>query len=115
MTSRRDEIYVIGVIPAAQWDSEASSLPCSRDEMLESFAGFHVDLRRVLEVADDVSLWPIYDRERNDRWRQDRAAGRCLPSDASVHGGRRRHVEQRCLINLPRTHHRFRSPAYETQ
>jgi 6-hydroxynicotinate 3-monooxygenase len=68
MTSRRDEIYVIGVIPAAQWDSGASSLPCSRDEMLESFAGFHVDLRRVLEVADDVSLWPIYDRERNDRW-----------------------------------------------
>jgi 6-hydroxynicotinate 3-monooxygenase len=68
MTGRRDEIYVIGVIPAARWDSEASSLPCSRDEMLESFTGFHVDLRRVLEVADDVSLWPIYDRERNDRW-----------------------------------------------
>ena len=68
MTGRRDEIYVIGVIPAAQWDSDASSLPCSRNEMLEAFAGFHVDLRRVLEVADDVSLWPIYDRERNDRW-----------------------------------------------
>jgi 6-hydroxynicotinate 3-monooxygenase len=68
MTGRRDEIYVIGVIPTAQWDSDASSLPCSRDEMLASFAGFHVDLRRVLEVADDVSLWPIYDRGRNDRW-----------------------------------------------
>jgi 6-hydroxynicotinate 3-monooxygenase len=68
MTSRRDEIYVIGVIPAARWDSEASSLPCSREKMLESFAGFHIDLRRVLEVADDVSLWPVYDRERNDRW-----------------------------------------------
>jgi 6-hydroxynicotinate 3-monooxygenase len=68
MTSRRDEIYVIGVIPAAQWENEASSLPCSREEMLESFAGFHIDLRRVLEVADDVSLWPVYDRERNDRW-----------------------------------------------
>src|ERR1700682_2888120 len=50
MTGRRDEIYVIGVIPAAQWDCEASSLPCSREQMLESFAGFHVDLRRVLEV-----------------------------------------------------------------
>jgi 6-hydroxynicotinate 3-monooxygenase len=68
MTSRRDEIYVIGVIPAARWDSEASSLPCSREKMLESFAGFHIDLRRVLEVADDVSLWPVYDREPNDRW-----------------------------------------------
>lgn len=68
MTSRRNEIYVIGVIPEAQWDSDVSSLPCSRNEMLEAFAGFHVDLRRILEVADDVSLWPIYDRERNDRW-----------------------------------------------
>ncbi len=68
MTGRRDEIYVIGVIPAVQWDSDAPSLPCSRDEMLESFADFHIDLRRVLEVADDVSLWPIYDRERDDRW-----------------------------------------------
>jgi 6-hydroxynicotinate 3-monooxygenase len=68
MTSRRDEIYVIGVVPAARWDSEASSLPCSREKMLESFAGFHIDLHRVLEVADDVSLWPVYDRERNDRW-----------------------------------------------
>jgi 6-hydroxynicotinate 3-monooxygenase len=22
----------------------------------------------VLEVAEDVSIWPIYDRERDDRW-----------------------------------------------
>lgn len=68
MTNRRDEIYVIGVIPATRWDSDATSLPSSRNEMLEAFAGFHVDLRRVLEVADAVSLWPIFDRERNDRW-----------------------------------------------
>jgi 6-hydroxynicotinate 3-monooxygenase len=25
-------------------------------------------LRRLLEAAEDVSVWPIYDRERNDRW-----------------------------------------------
>ncbi|HEX3442247.1 MAG TPA: FAD-dependent monooxygenase [Pseudolabrys sp.] len=68
MTGRRDEIYVIGVVPAPQWDSDAASLPSSRDEMLESFAGFHGDLQRVLEAADDVSVWPIFDRERNDRW-----------------------------------------------
>ncbi len=68
MTGRRDEIYVIGVIPAAQWDNDIQSLPSSRDDMLESFADFHIDLRRILTVADEVSLWPIYDRERNDRW-----------------------------------------------
>ena len=68
MTDRRDEIYVIGVVPAATWQSDAASLPSSREELLQSFAGFHQDLRRVLEVAEDVSIWPIYDRERDDRW-----------------------------------------------
>jgi 6-hydroxynicotinate 3-monooxygenase len=68
MTGRRDEIYVIGVVPQATWDSEAASLPSSRDELLGAFDGFHADLRRVLEVAEDVSVWPIYDRERNDCW-----------------------------------------------
>jgi 6-hydroxynicotinate 3-monooxygenase len=68
MTSRRDEIYIIGVVPQKTWDSDAASLPSSRDELLEAFDGFHEDLRCVLEVAEDVSVWPIYDRERNDRW-----------------------------------------------
>lgn len=68
MTSRRDEIYVIGVVPQATWDSDAASLPSSRDEFLAAFDGFHDDLRRVIEAAEDVSVWPIYDRERNDRW-----------------------------------------------
>ncbi len=68
MTSKRDEIYVIGVVPAETWESDAASLPSSREEFLEAFTGFHPDLHRVLEAAEDVSVWPIYDRERNDRW-----------------------------------------------
>jgi 6-hydroxynicotinate 3-monooxygenase len=68
MTSRRDEIYAIGVVPASGWDSDEASLPSSRQDFLEAFAGFHADLQRVLEAADNVSLWPIYDRERNDCW-----------------------------------------------
>jgi 6-hydroxynicotinate 3-monooxygenase len=31
MTSRRDEVYVIGVVPWANWESEATSLPTSRE------------------------------------------------------------------------------------
>lgn len=68
MTSKRDEVYVIGVVPAASWDSDAASLPCSREELVEAFGDFHADLRRVLDAAEDVSVWPIYDRERNDCW-----------------------------------------------
>ncbi|MBO0754417.1 MAG: FAD-dependent monooxygenase, partial [Bradyrhizobiaceae bacterium] len=61
MTSKRNEIYVIGVVPASRWDSDAASLPSSREELLGAFASFHPDLRRVLEAVDDVSVWPIFD------------------------------------------------------
>ena len=68
MTCKRDEIYVIGVVPAPKWDSEAAWISSSREAMIEDFSDFHRDLRRVLEAAQDVSLWPIYDRERHDCW-----------------------------------------------
>jgi 6-hydroxynicotinate 3-monooxygenase len=68
LTSRRDEIYVIGVAPRDRWDSSAMSEPSSREALMKDFAHFHPDLLRVIEVTKDVTLWPIYDRERNDRW-----------------------------------------------
>jgi 6-hydroxynicotinate 3-monooxygenase len=68
MTSKRDEVYVIGVVPRPTWDSDAASLPSSREALIDDFANFHPDLLRVLAVTTDVTLWPIYDRERDDRW-----------------------------------------------
>ena len=46
-------------------------MPSSRELLMADFANFHEDLQRVLEVADDVSVWPIFDRERDDRWSGD--------------------------------------------
>jgi 6-hydroxynicotinate 3-monooxygenase len=68
MTGKRDEIYVIGVVPAERWDSDATSMPSSREALMADFADFHDDLHQILKVAEDVSVWPIYDRERDDRW-----------------------------------------------
>jgi 6-hydroxynicotinate 3-monooxygenase len=68
MTGRRDEIYVIGVAPRAKWESDAASLPSSREDLFKNFGDFHPDLLRVIEVTSDVTVWPIFDRERNDRW-----------------------------------------------
>jgi 6-hydroxynicotinate 3-monooxygenase len=102
MTSRRDEIYVIGVVPAAQWDSDATSQPCSRGEMLQSFADFHPDLRRVLEAADDVSVWPIYDRERNDRWSGDHVVllgDACHPMRPYMAGGGAMAIEDGAILS----------------
>ena len=115
MTNRRDEIYVIGVLPAQAWDSDASSLPSSRNEMLEAFSGFHDDLRKVLEVAEDVSLWPIYDRERNDQWSGGRIAligDACHPMRPYMAAGGAMAVEDgvilsRCLEKFDNYHEAF--------
>jgi 6-hydroxynicotinate 3-monooxygenase len=72
LTGRRDEVYAIGVVPAANWDSEELSVPATRAQYLDAFAGFHADLQRVLHAVDGVTLWPIFDRERNDCWSGDR-------------------------------------------
>lgn len=68
LTRRRDEVYVIAVTPRPGWDCDAAFLNGSRRQLIESFAGFHPDLQRVLRAAGEVTLWPIFDRERNDRW-----------------------------------------------
>jgi 6-hydroxynicotinate 3-monooxygenase len=68
MTRRRDEVYLMGSVPATGWDSDQPSLPCDRDEFIGAFSHFHPDLRRAVEACLDVMVWPIYDRERNDRW-----------------------------------------------
>jgi 6-hydroxynicotinate 3-monooxygenase len=68
LTGRRDEVYAIGVVPAETWEHGDTSIPSSREQYLASFSGFHADLQRVLEAVDTVTLWPIFDRERNDRW-----------------------------------------------
>ena len=72
LTSRRDEVYAIGVVPVPQWAGDEAAVPATRDQYLAAFAGFHGDLQRVLEAVDGVSLWPVYDRERNDCWSGDR-------------------------------------------
>jgi 6-hydroxynicotinate 3-monooxygenase len=115
MTNRRDEIYVIGVLPSQAWDSDASSLPSSRNEMLEAFSGFHDDLRKVLEVAEVVSLWPIYDRERNDQWSGGRIVligDACHPMRPYMAAGGAMAVEDgvilsRCLEKFDNYHEAF--------
>jgi 6-hydroxynicotinate 3-monooxygenase len=116
LTSRRDEVYAIGVVPASGWDSDEASTASSRDEYLEAFAGFHTDLRRVLEAVDSVSLWPIFDRERDDRWSGGRIAllgDACHPMRPFMAAGGAMAVEDaailsRCLATFDETAQAFR-------
>jgi 6-hydroxynicotinate 3-monooxygenase len=102
MTSQRHEIYVIGVVPAPSWDSEEASQPSSRDALLSAFADFHPDLRRVLQAADEVSVWPIFDRERNDRWSGGRIVllgDACHPMRPYMAGGGAMAIEDGAILS----------------
>jgi 6-hydroxynicotinate 3-monooxygenase len=68
MTTRRDEVYLMGSVPAAAWESAETSLPLPREAFVAAFAGFHPEIRRVIEAATEVTVMPICDRERNDCW-----------------------------------------------
>jgi 6-hydroxynicotinate 3-monooxygenase len=116
MRSKRDEIYVIGVVPAAGWDSNEPSLPSSREALMAEFADFHQDLRHVLEAVENVSLWPIYDRERDDRWSRGRVVllgDACHPMRPFMAAGGAMAVEDaailsRCLAIFEDTTEAFR-------
>ena len=116
MTSRRDEVYVIGVVPRADWEVDAAMLPGSREELMANFAKFHPDLLRVIEAATEVTVWPIFDRERDDRW----SAGRvvllgdaCHPMRPFMGAGGAMAVEDgailsRCLVECEEPAEAFR-------
>ena len=79
-TRRRDELYLMGSVPAAFWESEELALPCPRQDFVDAFASFHPEIRRMIEAASDITVMPICDRARGDRWSGDRIV---LLGDAS--------------------------------
>jgi 6-hydroxynicotinate 3-monooxygenase len=72
MTARRDEVYVMAALPADRWDGDGSPIRGSRDEFVAAFDGCHPDLQRAATAATEVTVWPIHDRPRNDRWSEGR-------------------------------------------
>jgi 6-hydroxynicotinate 3-monooxygenase len=68
MTQAREQVYVVTSAPQAEWTSDASFVPCERDEFIAAFEGYHAELRQVVEAAPEVTKWPVFDREAVDRW-----------------------------------------------
>lgn len=115
MTSCRDEVYLMGAVPAPPWAHEETSLPGSRDDFIAAFAHFHPDLTRILEAAQDVSIWPICDRPRNDIWSRGNVVlmgDACHPVRPYMAAGGVSAIEDaailaRCLSNFAARHDAF--------
>ena len=109
MTGRRDEVYLMGSVPADAWEGEEQMLPCPREEFIAAFAGFHPDVRRAVEAATEVTVTPICDRPRDDRWSGGRVVllgDACHPVRPYMAAGGAMAVEDaailsRCLAAMP--------------
>jgi salicylate hydroxylase len=66
----------VGIARVDQWTDEGWSIPATVDELLEEFAGFHEDARRLLAATppDGLFKWGIFDREPLQRWTDGRVS-----------------------------------------
>jgi 6-hydroxynicotinate 3-monooxygenase len=67
----RDEIYLV-TSAKGEWHSQASWEPCSQEEVIAAFAGFHPEVRTVIENAPQLTKWPILDIEPLNTWSKGR-------------------------------------------
>lgn len=71
---QRDEIYYVTGVPQAQWNVPDGWLPSSTDEMREAFAGWHPAVHALIDATQEVTKWPLMDRDPLPLW----SAGRLV-------------------------------------
>ncbi|MBY2944942.1 NAD(P)-binding protein [Rhizobium leguminosarum] len=71
-TSRRDEYYYVTGVPHPAWEFDGAFVQSSREEMLEAFAGYHPVIQALIEATDDVTKWPLFNRNPLPLWSQGR-------------------------------------------
>ena len=71
-------------------------------ELIDAFANFHADIRRVVEVAIAVAVAPICDRPRHDDWSAGPIAllgDACHPVRPYMAAGRAMAVEDAAILS----------------
>jgi 6-hydroxynicotinate 3-monooxygenase len=63
----RREIYLV-TSAKGEWHSQAAWEYCAREEVAAAFEGFHPEVRKVIELAPQLTKWPILDIEPINKW-----------------------------------------------
>lgn len=71
-THRRDEYYYVTGVPHPVWDVEEAFLPSSREEVAEAFAGYHPIVQALIDCTEEVTKWPLRNRNPLPLWSQGR-------------------------------------------
>lgn len=68
----KSEYYYVTGVPHPAWEFDGAFVPSSRDEMAETFAGFHPTVQALVESSEDVTKWPLFNRNPLPLWSQGR-------------------------------------------
>ena len=117
----RSEIYFVTSVPEpAEWlTRESWSAKGDVNELRAAYAGFHPDVRAVLDACPDCHKWAILERDPLPRWSDGRVVllgDACHPMTPYMAQGAATSIEDaavlaRCLDDDRRRRHRGRVPA----
>jgi len=69
VTANRDEIYFVTSVPEPEFAVESWSETGDLEKLRAAFAGFHEQVRRVVNACPRMHKWAIVDRDPLPRWR----------------------------------------------
>jgi 2-polyprenyl-6-methoxyphenol hydroxylase-like FAD-dependent oxidoreductase len=76
---RRDEVYFVTSVPEPEWRTESWSSTCDMTTLRATYAGFHPEVRAVLDACPEAHEWALVERDPMPRWGEGRVV---LPGDA---------------------------------
>ncbi|MDI3389794.1 FAD-dependent monooxygenase [Streptomyces sp. B-S-A8] len=72
--SRSDDYYFVAGTAADAWTHPQSWVDGDRDEMLDAFTGSCDEVRSLLNAAESLSKWPLFERPPLQQWGRGRIA-----------------------------------------
>lgn len=71
-TADRSEYYYVTGVPHPSWEFDGAFVPSSREEMRDAFAGCHPVIQSLIEASDEVTKWPLLNRNPLPVWSRGR-------------------------------------------
>lgn len=67
-----NEIYFVTGVPEPEWDYGLAYVDADLGELRDSFAGFHPEVQRLLEICPAATKWPLFERDPLPLWSRGR-------------------------------------------
>jgi 6-hydroxynicotinate 3-monooxygenase len=122
VTSRMDEIYFVTGVPGGEnWDINQRFETSSKEELRATFAGWHPTVQALIEGAEEITFWPLLERDPLPLWSRGRMVllgDACHPMKPHMGQGAAMAIEDagmlaRCLAELGPQRHEEAFKLYE--